>query len=131
MEIVSTALQAFQRYSVPTIIEVNKKMITVLELLILQEQGRLSMDDSPLKWFPQWNISEDVTLEALASHMAGLGRDRTQDRFTWDPNQGFTGTANGRCGGVGWDCTRDQAIDIILSAEPAFKTFAQPSCTFP
>jgi CubicO group peptidase (beta-lactamase class C family) len=105
-------------------------MITVLELLILQERGILSMYDSPLKWFPHWNISEDVTLEALASHMAGLGRDRSTNRFTWNPTQGFTGNNEGHCGGPGMYCPTAEAIDIILGSEPDFPVFAQPSCTF-
>jgi len=103
-------------------------MLTVLELLILQERGCLSMFDSPLKWFPHWKLSPEVTLEALASHMAGLGRDRSQNHFTWDPNQGFTGNNAGRCGSPGLDCTTQQAIDDFFSAEPDFPVYAQPSC---
>jgi CubicO group peptidase (beta-lactamase class C family) len=104
------------------------KFLTALELLILQERGCLSLFDSPLKWFPHWNISKGVTLEAMASHMAGLGRDRTRTRFTWAPNQGFTGTNAGYCG-PGLDCLLDEAIDLILGSEPDFPVYAQPSCT--
>jgi hypothetical protein len=108
-------------------------MLTVLELLILQERGVLSMDDSPLNWFPHWNISKDTTLEALASHMAGLGRDRTQSRLTFDPSSplGFTGDLTLRCGRPGFTCTAHEAVDLILGEEPVFGLFAQPSCTSP
>ena len=43
------------------------QVLTVLELLILQSAGKLSLDDSPIKYIPCLKISKEITLEMLGS----------------------------------------------------------------
>lgn len=80
------------------------KLITALS--ILQLQGNVSLTDSVTKYIPrlkQLSTSQDpllavdwdgVTLESLASHLSGIGADRTSG--TQPPIlEGATGRANG------------------------------------
>jgi hypothetical protein len=102
------------------------KVLTVLEVLILQEKGKLSLDDSPLKYFPYLNISPDITIEMLASQMSGLGRDRTVNPLPSDLD--LSKYVAGTCGRPGFTCTRQEFFDSIGRYPPVFQPETQPSC---
>ena len=54
----------------------NTKSFTVVLLLQLQEEGKLSMDDPLSQWLPDWAAKipygDEMTLRQLANHTAGL-----------------------------------------------------------
>lgn len=65
------------------------KQFTAAAILRLQEQGKLSLDDSLTRWFPGFPSAERITVRLLLQHRAGLGRDlprleltRTQELTT-------------------------------------------------
>ncbi|MGC1784133.1 MAG: serine hydrolase domain-containing protein [Acidobacteriaceae bacterium] len=55
------------RYSIGSI----SKQFTAAAILILQQQGRLSIDDHISKWLPQLTRANEVTLRELLSHTSG------------------------------------------------------------
>ena len=55
------------------------EVFTVLEALIQQHKGRLSLDDDVRDYVEKFKLHDDaqdrVPLRALGSHLSGLGRD--------------------------------------------------------
>jgi CubicO group peptidase (beta-lactamase class C family) len=101
-------------------------VLTVLELLILQERGKLSFDDSARKYFPTLNLSPDITLEMLASQMSGIGRDRTINPIP--PDLDLTNYVAGTCGYSYFGCSEQQFLDYIGRFPPVFQPETQASC---
>ncbi|HBG24574.1 MAG TPA: hypothetical protein DEO54_09165 [Rikenellaceae bacterium] len=61
------------------------KQFSAVALMILAEEGKLSLDDSVKRWFPDFNSSiiEKITLRHLLSHTSGIpdSRDRSDRHF--------------------------------------------------
>jgi D-alanyl-D-alanine carboxypeptidase len=55
------------RYSIGSI----SKQFTAAAILLLQEQGKLSLDDKVAKFFPELTRSNEVTIRQLLSHTSG------------------------------------------------------------
>jgi CubicO group peptidase (beta-lactamase class C family) len=57
------------------------KVFTVLEALVQEQKGSLSLDDDVRRYIEQFTLFENATdrvpLRALGSHLSGLGRDGT------------------------------------------------------
>ncbi|MEN6484234.1 MAG: serine hydrolase domain-containing protein [Syntrophobacteraceae bacterium] len=53
------------------------KTFTAIGILILQEEGKLSVDDKITKYFPQYQAWSDITLKQLLQHSSGV-RDVTE-----------------------------------------------------
>ena len=56
------------RYSIGSI----SKQFTAAALLLLQEQGKLSLDDKVAKFIPDLTRANDVTIRQLLSHTSGV-----------------------------------------------------------
>jgi hypothetical protein len=104
------------------------KVFTVLELLILQDAGKLSLFDSPKKYIPELNISADVTLELLASQMSGLRNEINRNPLNIFPGLGPETAPFGYCGVFGVGCSDADLIEAISTEEPTFKVDVQPAC---
>jgi CubicO group peptidase (beta-lactamase class C family) len=63
------------RYAVGSI----SKQFTAAAILLLQEQGRLSLDDPVAKFFPNLTRAHDITLRQLLSHTSGYEDYAPQD----------------------------------------------------
>ncbi|HWY47511.1 MAG TPA: serine hydrolase domain-containing protein, partial [Bryobacteraceae bacterium] len=63
------------RYAVGSI----SKQFTVAAILLLQEEGRLSLDDKVGKFFPDLTQANQVTIRQLLSHTAGYEDFAPQD----------------------------------------------------
>jgi D-alanyl-D-alanine carboxypeptidase len=63
------------RYAVGSI----SKQFTVAALLLLQEQGKLSLDDRVAKYFPDLTRASDVSIRQLLSHTSGYEDYAPQD----------------------------------------------------
>ena len=55
------------------------KQFTATCILLLQEDGKLSLDDTVGKWFPQLTRANEVTLRELLSHTSGYEDYAPQD----------------------------------------------------
>ncbi len=55
------------RYSIGSI----SKQFTAAAILILQQQGKLSLDDTVAKWLPHLTRANEVTLREILSHTSG------------------------------------------------------------
>lgn len=55
------------RYSIGSI----SKQFTAAAILLLQQQGKLSLDDTVSRWFPQLTDANQVTIRMLLSHTSG------------------------------------------------------------
>lgn len=55
------------RYSIGSI----SKQFTAAAILILQQQGKLSLDDTVSKWLPSLTRANEVTLREILSHTSG------------------------------------------------------------
>ena len=66
---------AGMRYSVGSI----SKQFTATALLLLQEQGKLSLDDPVSKYFPDLTRAKEVTVRELLSHTSGYQDYYPQD----------------------------------------------------
>jgi D-alanyl-D-alanine carboxypeptidase len=55
------------------------KQFTVAAVMLLQEQGKLSIDDPISKWFPELTRAKEVTLRNLMSHTSGYSDYAPQD----------------------------------------------------
>ena len=55
------------------------KQFTVTALLMLQEQGKLSLQDPVAKYFPKLTRAKDITLQQLLSHTSGYSDYYPQD----------------------------------------------------
>jgi len=62
-----TAAQSQMRYSIGSI----SKQFTATAVLLLQEQGKLSLDDKVGKFIPYLTRANDVTIRQLLSHTSG------------------------------------------------------------
>ena len=62
-----TAATAEMRYSIGSI----SKQFTAAAILLLQEQGKLSLDDKVSKFIPDLTRSNEVTIRQLLSHTSG------------------------------------------------------------
>jgi D-alanyl-D-alanine carboxypeptidase len=63
------------RYAVGSI----SKQFTVAALLLLQEQGKLSLDDKVAKYYPDLAQASEITIRQLLSHTAGYEDFAPQD----------------------------------------------------
>jgi D-alanyl-D-alanine carboxypeptidase len=63
------------RYAVGSI----SKQFTAASILLLQEQGKLSLDDTVSKYFPDLTRSSEVTIRHLLSHTSGYEDYAPQD----------------------------------------------------
>ncbi len=63
------------RYAVGSI----SKQFTAAALLLLQEQGKLSLDDKVAKYFPELTRANEVTIRELLSHTSGYEDYAPQD----------------------------------------------------
>lgn len=63
------------RYSIGS----NTKQFTAAAVLLLQEQGKLSVDDPVAKYFPELTRAREITLRMLLSHTSGYQDDFPQD----------------------------------------------------
>jgi D-alanyl-D-alanine carboxypeptidase len=63
------------RYAVGSV----SKQFTVAALLLLQEQGKLSLDDRVAKYFPELTHAGDITIRQLLSHTSGYEDYAPQD----------------------------------------------------
>src|SRR5450432_3681351 len=66
------------RYAIDSI----SKQFTATALLLLAEQGRLSLDDPIAKWFPELRPAAAVTLRQLLTHTSGIRDYWPQDFLT-------------------------------------------------
>ncbi len=61
------------------------KQFSAVALMMLQNEGKLSLDDNVKKWFPEFTspLMEDITLRHLLSHTSGIpdARDRSDRLF--------------------------------------------------
>jgi len=62
-----TAAQPQMRYSIGSI----SKQFTAAAILLLQEQGKLSLDDKVVKFVPDLTRANEVTIRQLLSHTSG------------------------------------------------------------
>jgi D-alanyl-D-alanine carboxypeptidase len=63
------------RYAVGSI----SKQFTVVALLLLQEQGKLSLDDAVARFFPNLTRANEVSIRQLLSHTSGYEDYAPQD----------------------------------------------------
>ena len=63
------------RYSIGSI----SKQFTAAAILLLQERGKLSLDDKVEKWIPGLTAGDRITIRQLLSHTAGYRDDWPQD----------------------------------------------------
>ncbi|HLK67933.1 MAG TPA: serine hydrolase domain-containing protein [Bryobacteraceae bacterium] len=63
------------RYAVGSI----SKQFTAAALLLLQEQGKLSLDDRVAKYFPELTRAKEITIRQLLSHTSGYEDFAPQD----------------------------------------------------
>ncbi len=63
------------RYSIGS----NTKQFTAAAILFLQQQGKLSVDDTVAKYFPDLTRANEITLRMLLSHTSGYQDDFPQD----------------------------------------------------
>ena len=69
------AADAGTRYAIGSI----SKQFTAAALLLLQEEGRLSLDDKVAKYFPELTRAGDISLRQLLSHTSGYEDYAPQD----------------------------------------------------
>ncbi|HVZ15813.1 MAG TPA: serine hydrolase domain-containing protein, partial [Terriglobales bacterium] len=62
-----TPAQPNMRYSIGSI----SKQFTAAAILLLQEQGKLSLDDKVAKWLPDLTEANNITIRQLLSHTSG------------------------------------------------------------
>lgn len=59
----------------PMCIASNSKQFCAAAVLMLRDQGKLSLDDTLEKYFPEYTIGKDITLHDLLSMQSGIARD--------------------------------------------------------
>src|SRR4051812_49357739 len=77
------------RYAVGSI----SKQFTAAALLLLEEEGKLSMDDRVAKYFPNLRRAGDITLRQLLSHTSGYEDYAPQDYIIPEWTQPITPAA--------------------------------------
>jgi D-alanyl-D-alanine carboxypeptidase len=75
-----TSAKPEMRYSVGSI----SKQFTATAILILQEQGRLSLDDKVSKWVPGLTRGDEVSIRQLLAHTSGYQDYAPQDSMVPD-----------------------------------------------
>ena len=60
------------RNDLPYPIASNSKQFLAALLLLLEDDGKLSLDDKVAKWLPEVSGAKDITIRQLLSHTAGL-----------------------------------------------------------
>src|SRR6185437_1406162 len=55
------------------------KQFTATCILLLQERGKLKLDDPVAKWFPELTRANDVTIRMLLTHTSGYSDYAPQD----------------------------------------------------
>ncbi|MGE5487909.1 MAG: serine hydrolase domain-containing protein [bacterium] len=73
----SRAADTSTRYAVGSV----SKQFTAVALLMLQEEGRLSLDDKVSKYFPEFTRTGDITIRQLLAHTSGYEDYAPQDYF--------------------------------------------------
>jgi CubicO group peptidase (beta-lactamase class C family) len=63
------------RYAIGSV----SKQFTAAAILLLQEEGKLSLDDKVAKWFPDLTRANEVTIRQLLSHTSGYEDYAPQD----------------------------------------------------
>ncbi len=81
------AAEAEMRYSIGSI----SKQFTAAAILILQQQGKLSLDDTISKWLPQLTCAKKVTLREVLSHTSGY-QDYYAEDYSMLPMRNATTT---------------------------------------
>ncbi len=59
----------------PMYIASNSKQFCAAAILILRDQGKLSLEDTLEKYFPEYTIGKDITLHQMLSMQSGIVRD--------------------------------------------------------
>ncbi|MGD8319493.1 MAG: serine hydrolase domain-containing protein, partial [Gemmatimonadota bacterium] len=62
-----TAASTDMRYAIGSI----SKQFTAAAVLLLQQEGELSLDDPVAKWYPELTRADDITLRNLLTHTSG------------------------------------------------------------
>ncbi|HEX5416789.1 MAG TPA: serine hydrolase domain-containing protein, partial [Chloroflexota bacterium] len=60
------------RPDLPYQIASNSKQFTAMALLLLEDEGKLSLDDKVAKYFPDISGADKITIRELLSHTSGL-----------------------------------------------------------
>ncbi|MEM6850752.1 MAG: serine hydrolase domain-containing protein, partial [Pseudomonadota bacterium] len=84
------------------------KQFAGASLLLLQEDGRLSLDDPLAKFFPEFPKADEISLRDLATHMSGLGSYTNAASM-----EAFMQAAR-------TDYDADAMMEALLAAEPLF-----------
>jgi CubicO group peptidase (beta-lactamase class C family) len=82
-----TKAEAWMRYSIGSI----SKQFTAAALLMLQQEGKLSLNDSVAKYFPDLTDAKDVTIRMLLSHTSGY-QDYWPEDYVMPPMEKPTNT---------------------------------------
>ncbi|UPK92360.1 hypothetical protein LCI18_003295 [Fusarium solani-melongenae] len=125
------------------------KLFTVLAALKLAEAGVLSMDDPVGRWIPELSARDsdpesedeldriewdDVTVEAVAAHLSGIGGDMTSDLASFDGDWEALGlpkasseTKTRACSGNGGirPCTREDLLEAFQHRRPSVYPLGQ------
>ena len=75
-----TAARPDMRYAIGSV----SKQFTATAILLLQEDGKLSLDDNVAKWFPQLTRATDITIRQLLSMTSGYQDYWPQDYVFMD-----------------------------------------------
>lgn len=59
----------------PMCIGSNSKQFCAAAILMLRDQGKLSLEDTLEKYFPEYTLGKDITLHDLLSMQSGIARD--------------------------------------------------------
>ncbi|MGI8743285.1 MAG: serine hydrolase domain-containing protein [Bryobacteraceae bacterium] len=128
----SRAADTETRYAAGSI----SKQFTVAALLLLQEQGKLSLDDKVAKYFPALTRAGEITIRQLLSHTAGYEDFAPQDYLIPDwtkPTSPFTVLNHWAKAPLNFDPgTRWQYSNTgyVLAAEIFEKASGQPLVAF-
>ena len=60
------------RNDLPYQIASNSKQFTAMAILLLEDEGKLSLDDHVSKWVPDITEGDKITIRQLLSHTSGL-----------------------------------------------------------
>ncbi|MGC8550471.1 MAG: serine hydrolase domain-containing protein [Acidobacteriaceae bacterium] len=82
-----TKAEPYMRYSIGSI----SKQFTAAALLMLQQEGKLSLGDPVAKYFPDLTDAKDVTLKMLLSHTSGY-QDYWPEDYVMPPMEKPTNT---------------------------------------
>ena len=75
-----TAARPDMRYAIGSV----SKQFTAAAILLLQEDGKLTLDDKVAKWFPQLTRADDITIRQLLSMTSGYQDYWPQDYVFMD-----------------------------------------------